>query len=74
MKLFQIHSVLTEIKESLRSGRPASAYPSYTSPQAVAPVPSAPQNLHSMASGDEMLRALDAQMKWDETTSNSETR
>ncbi|MEO5926899.1 MAG: hypothetical protein ABIR70_24000 [Bryobacteraceae bacterium] len=71
MKLFQIHTVLTEIKDSLRSGSGAR---SYSAPTAVMPVSTAPEALHSMGSGDEMLRALDAQMKWDESNSRSETR
>ncbi len=72
MKLFQIHTVLVEIKDSMRSGNVSH---SFSVPSAVAPVvPAAPEALHSMGSGDEMLRALDAQMKWDETESRSETR
>jgi hypothetical protein len=71
MKLFQIHTVLTEIKDQLLTGRSA---PVYSIPSPVAQAPTAPDELHSLGSGDEMLRALDAQMKWDETQSRSETR
>ena len=67
MKVFQIHTVLLEIRDKLATGRTAA--PAYS-----APAPSVPVPIHSMASGDEMLRALDAQMKWDETESRSETR
>lgn len=68
LKLFQIHTVLTEIKDALRSAPQAS-------PRAAAPVfaaPATPTALHSLGSGDDMLRALDAQMKWDESASRSE--
>jgi len=81
MKLFQIHTVLTEIKEGLRAGpgggRAAAPFVASTfaapSPVSVA-APLAPSALHAMGSGDEMLRALDAQMKWDESASRSEMR
>ena len=82
MKLFQIHSVLTEIKDGLRTADPVServAAP-YTASSFGPPVvrsvttPTAPTELHAMGSGDDMLRALDAQMKWDENASRSETR
>jgi hypothetical protein len=72
MKVFQIHTVLTEIRDKLATGRTAAA-PVFAAPVA-AQVPATPQALHSMASGDEMLRALDAQMKWDETESRTEAR
>jgi hypothetical protein len=36
------------------------------------PIPMAPTKLHEMSSGDDMLRALDAQMKWDETASRTD--
>lgn len=81
MKLFQIHTVLTEIKEGLRSapavGRVAAPFTASTfaAPSAAsAPVPVTPTALHAMGSGDEMLRALDAQMQWDETESRSPRR
>ena len=70
MKLFQIHTVLTEIKDGLRSRGTSYAAPPYSAPATAVP----PTALHGMGSGDDMLRALDAQMKWDETASNSETR
>jgi hypothetical protein len=76
MKLFQIHTVLTEIKENLRSapvvsGR--SVAPAYDAAPLSAPAAAAaPTALHEMGSGDDMLRALDAQMKWDETASRSD--
>jgi hypothetical protein len=74
MKLFQIHTVLTEIKEGLRSAPAARASAPFSAPAAFAApaAPPAPSELHSMGSGDEMLRALDAQMKWDESTSRSD--
>lgn len=72
MKLFQIHTVLTEIKENLRLTSPvggrAVAAP-FTATPAVSVAPTA---LHEMGSGDDMLRALDAQMKWDESASPSD--
>jgi hypothetical protein len=103
MKLFQIHGLLTEIRDSLRSGQVAgqqstvSAAPQVRAPQTTArvaepparaaapkwtpeperaPAPvkaAAPLALHSMASGDEMLRALDEQMQLDEIESRSQT-
>ena len=76
MKLFQIHTALTEIKEVLQSGSRPTAAPitsTYAAPQAArtaAPVTpaqtqAAPTNdtLYSMGSGEAMLRALDLQMK-----------
>ncbi len=72
MKLFQIHTLLTEIKDELKAGR---SVPSYSAPVLAPPVlkaptvPAAPEALHSLGSGDDMLRALDAQMKWDEAES-----
>lgn len=86
MKLFQIHTTLMEIKESLQNGaRPAVAVapivhagpvsqPTYAAmpPVGTAPVapvvqaPAATASLYSMGSGEEMLRALDAQMKAEE--------
>jgi hypothetical protein len=110
MKVFQIHGLLTEIRDSLRSGQTAgqqaafSAAPQASVPQATARVaepaarPAAPKwaepertpparewtpasspvkaaaplALHSMASGDEMLRALDEQMQLDEIESRTE--
>jgi hypothetical protein len=79
MKLFQIHTVLTEIKDGLRSaplsGRAAIPYaPSTFSAPPVPEAPATPTALHAMGSGDDMLRALDAQMKWDESASRSESR
>jgi hypothetical protein len=76
MKLFQIHTTLIEIKDELKLGR---STPSYSAPSLVpamkAPtVPTVPEELHSLGSGDDMLRALDAQMKWDEAKSRSESR
>jgi hypothetical protein len=55
MKLFQIHSVLLEIKDAL-ARRPVSPVPS---------VPPAAVPLALTQSGEEMLRALDAQMRWE---------
>ena len=74
MKLFQIHTVLTEIKEGLRSAPPARAAAPFSAPPAFATsaAPATPTALHSLGSGDDMLRALDAQMKWDESTSRSD--
>jgi hypothetical protein len=75
MKLFQIHTVLTEIKDGLRTAPPAvrSAAPAFAAPAFTPPTaPATPVALHSMSSGDDMLRALDAQMKWDETANRSE--
>lgn len=78
MKLFQIHTVLTEIKDSLRTAqmsRPAPSAMSYVPAAAPVstPVPAAPPvNLHDMTSGEDMLRALDAQIKLDELTARSE--
>ena len=85
MKLFQIHTTLTEIKESLQNGaRPAvtvapivSAAPLQQTYAAMPPVgtapvapvvqaPAATAHLYSMGSGEEMLRALDAQMQAEE--------
>ncbi len=81
MKLFQIHTVLTEIKEGLRTspgaGRAAAPFAASTfaAPSAVSTsAPVTPTALHAMGSGDEMLRALDAQIQWDESASRSETR
>jgi hypothetical protein len=53
MKLFQIHSTLLDIKDAL--GR-----------RPVSPVPAGP--LAPAQSGEEMLRTLDAQMRWEETS------
>ena len=66
MKLFQIHTVLTEIKDNLRLSSGTGRVP------APLAVPMAPTKLHEMSSGDDMLRALDAQMKWDETASRTD--
>lgn len=66
LKLFQIHTVLTEIKDALRTSpqpAPRAAAPVFATPAA----PVTPTALHSLGSGDDMLRALDAQMKWDES-------
>ena len=72
MKLFQIHTVLTEIKESVRAGASFSASPS-TSMRVPAPRPSVETvpttaALHEMGSGEDMLRHLDAQIKLDKLT------
>jgi hypothetical protein len=72
MKTFQIHTLLTEIKDELKASRPAPFSVPVYAPAPVAPT--APEQLHSLGSGDEMLRALDAQMKWDEVESRSESR
>jgi hypothetical protein len=60
MKLFQIHTVLMEIKDSLKTtpvaSRPVGMGASST------PTPAA---LREMQSGEDMLRALDAQIKLD---------
>ena len=76
MKVFQIHTLLTEIKDQLKAGRPAAfAAPSFAAAPVKAPaVPPAPEELHALGSGDDMLRALDAQMKWDEAESRTESR
>jgi hypothetical protein len=70
LKLFQIHAVLIEIKDGLASkgGLPVGT-------QAVRSVLASdvPSALHEMGSGDDMLRALDAQMKWDQNANRSET-
>jgi hypothetical protein len=66
MKLFQIHTVLTEIKDNLRMSSVTGRVP------APLAVPMAPTKLHEMSSGDDMLRALDAQMKWDESASRTD--
>jgi hypothetical protein len=66
LKLFQIHTVLMEIREGLKTApqvSPRAAAPVFAAPQA----PVTPTALHSLGSGDDMLRALDAQMKWEET-------
>lgn len=71
LKLFQIHTVLTEIKDALRAApvaSPRASAPAFAAPAA----PATPTALHSLGSGDDMLRALDAQMKWDESASRSE--
>lgn len=52
LKLFQIHTVLIEIKDVLKSRSVAG--------HTVTPSPIA---LHSLGSGDEMLRAIDSQMQ-----------
>jgi hypothetical protein len=57
-KLFQIHSTLTEIKDSLRS-------------RSVAEKIARPTSLHTLGSGDEMLRALDVEMRDEELRSAS---
>ena len=73
MKLFQIHTTLGEIKDELKKSHPMPSFaaPAFSrAPDAKAPVaPIAPDELHSLGSGDDMLRALDAQMKWDEAES-----
>ena len=58
MKLFQIHTTLTEIKDALRSGSVSHRVAQPSSTAAATP-------LHSMQSGEDMLRALDAQMHFD---------
>jgi hypothetical protein len=103
MKVFQIHTLLTEIRDSLRStplaGQQKAASqatapqvttkvaepPAWTAAPKWTPEPertpaqasvkaAAPLALHSMASGDEMLRALDEQMQLDEIESRTGTR
>jgi hypothetical protein len=59
-KLFQIHTVLTEIKEGLGGRSLAQMAPAPITRRPAA-VPQTPVALHSMASGEEMLRALDQQ-------------
>jgi riboflavin transporter FmnP len=59
MKLFQIHTTLTEIKDALRAGSVSTRTPAPSN--YVAPTP-----LHEMRSGEDMLRALDAQMHLEE--------
>ena len=81
LKLFQIHTVLTEIKDALRAAprtaAPMFAAPGFAAPGSAAPgsgapaAPATPTALHSLGSGDDMLRALDAQMKWDESASRT---
>jgi hypothetical protein len=79
MKLFQIHTALLEIKDALNAGaRPSAVSASVphvpvmatpmVRPTQVAPVqaPDATAQLYSMGSGEDMLRALDAQMKAEE--------
>ena len=84
MKLFQIHTTLTEIKDALQAGaRPLAAMPMSSMhtpippspmPNPGAPVsvpsgaPAATAHLYSMGSGEDMLRALDAQMRAEEAT------
>lgn len=60
LKLFQIHTVLTEMKDALGNRSvPRSAPPPDGTP------------LHSLGSGDEMLRAVDAQLREEELKSAS---
>lgn len=87
MKLFQIHTLLTEIKSELQSGarsmapavsaapvvtyapvvpRPVATPPAATAPAAPVAAPPETAHLYSMGSGEEMLRALDAQMRAEE--------
>jgi hypothetical protein len=61
LKLFQIHTTLTEIKDALKSGSSA------TRAAAVPP----PTSLHTLGSGEEMLRALAAEMNDEELKSAS---
>lgn len=77
MKLFQIHTLLGEIKDQLAKGPSympvvapqAPVYQAYNAPQAysvpVAPVAAAPV-VGDTRSGEEMLRELDAQMMLEE--------
>ncbi|MEI9812338.1 MAG: hypothetical protein WDO18_06555 [Acidobacteriota bacterium] len=77
LKLFQIHTVLTEIKEQL--GRGASSTPRADHPYAPPAFGVAP-TAHAAAaplvgdtrSGEEMLRALDAQMHMEEAARRPE--
>ena len=85
LKLFQILTALGEIKEILQAIRasgsvlaaPKVAPPAYSAPAASFPLTSEPASalpLHGR-SGEEMLRELDAQMRFDEASKalNSES-
>jgi len=61
MKLFQIHAVLTEIRDALQK-TPAPVRSMGGSTPAVATTSA---RLDAMQSGEDMLRALDAQIKLD---------
>jgi hypothetical protein len=69
MKLFQIHATLLEIKDDLHSGPHATAS---SSREPEAKRPAAPTPLHELPSGEEMLRALDAQMHLEEAARTPE--
>lgn len=60
LKLFQIHTVLIEVKDALKSRSVAE--------RSVTP---SPITLHSLGSGDEMLRAIDSQLQEEDLKSAS---
>lgn len=72
-KLFQIHTVLTEIKDSLRTAPAARPMP-VAAPYVPMAAPSPQVNLHDMSSGEDMLRALDVQIKLDEIAARAQSQ
>jgi hypothetical protein len=80
MKLFQIHTTLTEIKDALKatpvapraSVAPVATYAAPSPAASPAPAPAPPLALHEMQSGEEMLRALDAQIHMEDRARNPE--